>query len=132
MNYCSIEDAWGKVNYMSNQYKEYMSNTTPEVSTKQTEEPKQYQHSYNRNSENKTRRRPQIIYENFDGCDNFINHIKTCKTCYNKTKNHFKPHIIEGFQELVDCNRDTIVLVLVGISILLFFNLLNNLTTNNK
>jgi len=55
-------------------------------------------------------------------------HVKSCRKCYNKMRNQFKPHIIEKFQCLIDDNRDTIVIILAGISILLFFNLINNIT----
>ena len=43
-------------------------------------------------------------------------------------RNQFRPHLIENFQDMIDDNRDTIVLILIGISILLFFNLINNIT----
>lgn len=64
-------------------------------------------------------------------CDNFLNHIHTCKKCHNKVKNYFKPKIVENIQDIVEDNKDTIVLILIGISILLFFNLINNMTKSN-
>ena len=46
-------------------------------------------------------------------------------------RNYFRPKLIENFQDIIEDNRDTIVLILIGISILLFFNLINNMTKSN-
>jgi hypothetical protein len=76
-----------------------------------------------------TNQLPVKVRKNIEtSCDNFIAHISHCKKCYEKMKNQFRPHLIENFQEMIDTNRDTIVLILIGISILLFINLINNIT----
>ena len=129
MNYCSIEDAWGTSNNIGKHFTKYMENKnscSPEI-----EPNKQYSQSCESNVENK-------IVENFieiDTCDNFILHMKKCKTCYNRMKNQFisnhnKPRILDNINSIVDEHRESIVLVLIGISILLFFNLINNMTKN--
>ena len=64
-------------------------------------------------------------------CDSFINHIRNCRKCNNRMRNHFRPKLVENFQDIIEDNRDTIVLILIGISILLFFNLINNMTKSN-
>jgi hypothetical protein len=112
MNYCSIEDAWGSANCSSNQYKEYSSENKQIPEIKQLPEKKVYD------------------LNNKINCDEFILHLKECDKCYNKIKNQFRPQLVEKFQNIVDENKDTIVLVLIGISILLFFNLINNITKN--
>jgi uncharacterized membrane protein YraQ (UPF0718 family) len=102
MNYCSIEDAWGK----DNKKIEPFGNKKKESTIKIIDMNK---HTHG-------------------NCTDFIIHIRKCKTCYNKVKNQFKSKIIHYIQELIEENKDTIVLILMGISILLFFNLINNIT----
>ena len=149
MNYCSIEDAWGKVNYMSNQYKEHMSNNITKEYISNTHNVENFDNntsnsqqqiqlnqpiSYNTTQPSLDRRTDIPFNDVHDlyNCDDFIKHIKTCRKCYNKTKNYFKPKIMESIHELIECNKDSIVLILIGFSILLFFNLLNNLTYKNN
>lgn len=118
MNYCSIQDAWGSANCSSNQYKEYSSEN---------------KHSPEKNNSPEIKYLPEKKVYNLNNkinCDEFILHLKECKKCYNKMKNQFRPQLVEKFQNIVDENKDTIVLILIGISILLFFNLINNITKN--
>jgi hypothetical protein len=129
MNYCSIEDAWGKgCNSMSNQIDEYINHKNPspkkekiinlDYTTKKSGTINKVKKvdNYDKN------------HKEINSCDDFMLHVKNCRKCYNKMRNQFKPHIIENFQCIIDDNRDTIVIILVGISILLFFNLINNIT----
>ncbi len=147
MNYCSIDDAWGRCNSISNQFKNHMEN---HLDASNDSECKPNTHSNSDNSANipkkpmniekfsnqdskqnqiKNKQNYDYTDNNFDnGCDAFMNHIKTCRKCYNKMRYQFRSHLVENFQEIVEDNRDTIVLILLGISILLFFNLINNLT----
>jgi hypothetical protein len=121
MNYCSIEDAWGSSNNIGKHFTKYMEEKNS--CSPQLEPDKQVpaiEHFRDDNIE-------------IDTCDNFILHIKKCKTCYNRIKNQFisnhnKPRILDNINSIVDEHRESIVLVLIGISILLFFNLINNMT----
>lgn len=110
MNFCSIEDAWGKQNYISNQLTSYNNNCETHiekfVDAKKSEIKK-----------------PAT-------CEEFLEHLKNCSSCYNKVKSQFKPKLVEKFEEMVDDNKDAIVLVLSGVSLLLFINLVNNITKN--
>ena len=105
MNYCSLKDAWGDTNYISNQYKEYDKPT--KVIEKETFV----------NTEN-----TQI------NCNDIIDHIRKCKKCYKKLKYMMKSKLLIKFETLVEDNKDMIVIILIGISIVLFFNLINNIT----
>jgi hypothetical protein len=148
MNYCSIEDAWGsKCNQISNQYKNYMVDknyTEPEpMETNQNIKiPKNnIQLEKNIESFNNTNinaisntKKFKIMDDNdhhldelYD-CNSFITHMRNCRKCHNKMRNYFRPKLVENFQDIIEDNRDTIVLILMGISILLFFNLINNMT----
>jgi len=119
MNYCSIEDAWGKSNCVSNN--NYIQNNDNKI-IEHFDESK-----YNTNKQHSTKYNAKIDELN---CEDFILHIKNCKKCYNKVKHLFKPQLIDNIERIIDENRDTIVLILIGIAILLFFNLINNITKN--
>ena len=133
MNYCSIDDAWGRPDNISNTYKQYMKDTIePSLKNKQVietfVEPK-IQHTINYTHTNNHNDHTDHDHVNeIHDCNSFLNHIKNCRKCHNRIRNQFKPQLIEKFQDVIDDNKDTIVLILIGISILLFFNLINNLT----
>ena len=61
-------------------------------------------------------------------CDDYIIHIKSCKICQDKIKNYLRPNIIDNLYSTIDNNKDIIILILIGICILLFFNLIMNIT----
>ena len=105
MNYCSIQDAWGS-NFISDQYKSF---NKPEKKIETFSNPDKEQ-----------------IHFNYT-CDNFIEHLKNCKTCKNKIYKTFNTNnIVEKFTTTVDNNRDVIVLILIAISFMVFMNLLNS------
>ena len=124
MNYCSIEEAWGNSNYASNQIKEYMTNTNDNQikQPKQSIEPVQ---SIEQVQSKQSIEQPQP--NQLNDCDLFILHLKNCKKCYNRIHNEYKPNTLE---QIINDNKDTIVLILIGMFILLFFNLINNITKN--
>ena len=114
MNYCSIQEAWGYNDNITNQYKKYNS-SYEEKDNKKTLE--------NFSSDEK------IIKKHINkirSCDDFIKHLDKCKKCRLAIKNKYSPKILENFSEIIDSNRDIIVLILVGLSILIFFNLIKS------
>lgn len=180
MNYCSLEDAWGRDNRMCSQYKNYMddknnkNNIEPDIKKNQTindiqpdsllnlnENIEQFsnvsdssklkelfvnapyqsspqvqishkpQHKVQQNISNQYDNHFDNHFDELNDCDNFLKHVRNCRKCHNKVKNYFKPKLVENFQDIIEDNKDTIVLILIGISILLFFNLINNMTKSN-
>ena len=136
MNYCTIQDAWGNNNEFSNQYKNYMNNkdnisnvqnntthtATAIANVSQLGEPIKNTTEHFNNTV-KTGHLCDI-----NDCMQFIEHISTCRECRNKMRDHFKPKIIEKMTDMIEDNKDIIVLILIGLSILLFFNMINNIT----
>lgn len=117
MNYCSLQDAWGKDDYISKQYKNYDntffgSNKVEKFSS----------------TEKKFKSHVKKIYS----CDNFIEHLNKCKSCQTYIRNKYQSKILENFSDLVENNKDIIVLILVGVSIMLFFNLVNSVSHNSN
>jgi len=141
MNYCSIQDAWGNCNRYSKQYKNYMNDTEEDSpAPKCNKKDKCYINNIenfgnDNDTENVIDKKLEDHSINYDehmdelaDCDKFLVHIKNCRQCNQKMRNYFKPQILENFQDLIENNKDTIVLILIGISILLIFNMIKNLT----
>jgi hypothetical protein len=126
MNYCTIQEAWGQGNYISNQLKnetniekkpiENFENSENNIIKKR--EP--FKNSHKNNREDKF------------NCNNFFAHIKTCRQCQIKMRDEFRPKILENFEDIIQTNRDIIVLILVGLCFMIFFNMVSNIASNNK
>lgn len=120
MNYCSIQEAWGQNDYITNQYKKY--NNRYNIS----EKPKNTLEKF---SSDET---PKTHIKKISTCNDFIAHLNKCKNCQRMIRNKYRPKILENFSEILDSNRDIVVLILVGVCIMLFFNLVNSVTNNDK
>jgi hypothetical protein len=145
MNYCSLEDAWGgKCNQISNQYSNYMVDKNykkPQQANidKSTENDnflsnfhiENFQNTPNEQKQKPSQKNIDHHLDELYDCNSFLTHIRNCRKCHNQMRNYFKPKLVENFQDIIEDNRDTIVLILIGISILLFFNLINNITKSN-
>jgi len=135
MNYCSIQEAWGPGNYISKQYKKFDQNIqkTHEVEKPVIQKKTIENFSTVQFNQNKTRKFKAPLKKTY--CNDFVNHLKSCRSCQLKMREQFRPKILENFEDIIQTNRDIIVLVLVGICFMLFFNLLTSATsstTNNK
>ena len=134
MNYCTIQDAWGNNNEFSNQYKNYMNNKdnknnmqVPQTNKSMITDVSSLSVPVNTEHFNSNTINPNTLYH-INNCTNFIEHIRTCKECRAKMRDYFKPKIIEKMNDIIEDNKDIIVLILIGLSILLFFNMINNIT----
>jgi hypothetical protein len=117
MNYCSIEDAWGNNDYITDNFKKY---------------------------DNKIIEKNENISENFKNihedtqnhnikytCDDFINHLNHCPICKQKMQEQFGFKLIDKIRNLIDDNKDNIILILLVLFILIFFNLIFSIFRNN-
>ncbi len=66
-------------------------------------------------------------YHNVFICDDFLDHLETCKICRMKMRKRFKSNLIEKFDNIIVDNKDTILLFLVILFALIFCNLLVNI-----
>jgi hypothetical protein len=109
MNYCSIEDAWKNSDFINEQFKIY---TNP--------------HIKKNNIENF---QPIISSPHISDiqCNDFLEHINTCKSCRMKMRNYFSSKIVEKIHEFTLDNKDTILLILICIFILILFNIIVSL-----
>jgi len=121
MNYCSIQDAWEKNDYITNQYKTY--NNKYNVS----DNPKKTLEKFSSN-ENENKKITKNHIKNINKCSDFLSHLNKCKHCQKLVRNKYRPKILENFSDILDTNKDIVVLILVGICIMLFFNLVNSVT----
>lgn len=153
MNYCSIQDAWGSSDYISDQFKKYdnidlnnniqsnWNNETTEnfTNTNQREEIQSKQTNTNQYNTNKLRNINQnkihnINYNNHNNrnrnynhrkfnCYDFHEHISNCKHCQLKLQNNISTRIIKKIQFLIYSNKDSFLLVLIILFSIIFLNL---------
>jgi len=135
MNYCSIDDAWGD-GKITNQFQKYMNDdVVVEPIKKINQEPvkntciaseNNIEKFTNNNTNNHTINHTQLT------CDDVFNHIHTCKYCYNRLYYKFNvPHkndVINNLYNIINNNKDTIVIILIGFFIVLFLKLVNDVT----
>lgn len=126
MNYCSIQDAWGQNDYITNQYKKYNSRYNISDNPKNTLE------KFSSNKIHEIPKIPKNHLKNINNCNDFFSHLNKCKHCQRLVRNKYRPKILENFSDILDTNKDIVVLILVGICIMLFFNLVNSATKNVK
>lgn len=134
MNYCSIDDAWKNSDYISDQLRQYEN-----PYEKHTEKNIIENFDYTIEKQNKCKNNPNLQYNQINeqmnrninnqqmcvfSCDDFMNHLNTCQTCRIKMRNRFSSKIIERLQNVVLDNKDTILLFLIALFILVFINLL--------
>ena len=115
MNYCSIDDAWG-VNNRKTEHFSAISNENKAIVPVNQPVQKLSQMPVNHNMMN---------------CPDAFYHIINCQSCNHKMRNLLdkpKTNILGTIENAIEDNKDLIVLVLTGASIVLFFNLINNIT----
>lgn len=151
MNYCSIEDAWKNSDGLTEQFKmkkktieNFSSDNSGPPTIKIDDEEYyndfNYENSFNFNFDKeepvvkpiKQVEPEQKVtktnnYHNAFICDDFLDHLETCKICRMKMRRRFKSNVIEKFENLVIDNKDTILLGLVILFALIFCNLLVNI-----
>lgn len=120
MNYCSIQEAWGHNNYISKEYNNFEKPLEKNIIQRKPVIQKKTIEKFSNNKIKNTNTNKQMY------CNDFINHLKTCRSCQIKLRDQFRPKILENFEDIIQTNRDIIVLVLVGICIMLFFNILTS------
>jgi hypothetical protein len=125
MLYCSIDEAWG--NYF-NINDEKPNNDKSEKNEKSDKPSNNNKKDLKKIVENFTEsiNEEQILSE--EDCGKIIKHVMKCKKCQKKLKEMLTPKLISLLKNLLEDYRDLFVLLLVGISILLFFNLVSNLS----
>lgn len=62
-------------------------------------------------------------YHNVLICDDFLDHIETCKVCRMKMRNRFKSNLIEKIDNIIVDNKDIVLLFLLILFSLIFCNL---------
>jgi len=111
MLYCSIDEAWG-INNIS-KYKHI----------------KKYKKKVIENFTESVKEKKEI--SDYD-CKKIMKHITKCPKCYRKLSNKFKPKLLYLLHDILDEYREMIVLILMGIFLMTFFNLINNLSREKK
>jgi len=147
MNYCTIEDAWNNNDYITNQFKIYENpyrkknietfetekkietfETEPKIPiyTNQNTQLNNQDLNIDLNNQNYLNNFniPQMNYDNVFICDDFWDHLNTCKSCRMKVRERFSSKITDKVENLILDNKDTVLIFLVCLFALLFCNLL--------
>lgn len=141
MQYCLLNEAWAAPDKITNQYKQHMKSnqSCDNISYDNITQDKQYIAKSNNNKGIEKFTQDHDTYNDtynvsykkeshISECDLLLQHIKNCKECSSKLRINNRPMILDNISELVNDNRDVIVLILMGMFIMLFFNLINNIT----
>jgi uncharacterized membrane protein YraQ (UPF0718 family) len=117
MIYCTLEDAWGKsnnVNYPDSKKEDIALDERPSFSSNKT--------SCNSNLKSSIE-----CFSNNVTCEMFIEHLNNCPTCYSKIKKNSR--LLNNINNMIEENKDIILLLLVGLFIVLFINLITNISS---
>ena len=131
MNYCSLEDAWKNSDYISDQFKSYdnpyknnietFTDVKYPVGENEYNEPK---HQFQYEQKPKKHHVPFNHHNNILSCDDFLDHINTCRICRTKIRERFSSKLADRLQNVILDNKDNVLLSLIAVFILIFFNLL--------
>ncbi len=140
MNFCTIDEAWGKShqNFISKNFKDSTeedcistsSIESIQVKTKNTKGKKKDKRHVHIPTETLTMSDSSLI-ETFTesikdkkNCGRLVNHIMKCKKCRDKLRNKFRPPLVKKLNNLFDDNKDICVLILIGFAIVIFLKLI--------
>jgi hypothetical protein len=151
MNYCTIEDAWKNSDYITEQFRIYENPYEKKINTIENFENTDFSIDYSDNLSthmiNQTEMQgamwnspdtlqknniqlPQQIKSNNRHkqcsftCDNFWEHLQTCSECRYNIRKKFSSKIVENIKNIILDNKDTLLVILVCLFILVFLNLL--------
>jgi hypothetical protein len=114
MNYCLIEDAWRT-----------SINSRPSAFAINSDYSDKYNNEKKNIIENFADNNIDYNMENcFYTCNNFWQHLDSCDVCRNKIRERYSFKLIERIQIILLDNKDTILLILIILFLLVFFNLL--------
>lgn len=138
MQFCTINEAWGNNEYITENLKNEKSDTEKNIET-QSDSPiketfkkvkKQKKNIYYNATEDS-------IYENFTDTINdkrerekLISKVLKSRRCRDVLRKKFRPNLVNKLILILDDYRDVIVLVLIGFSVIIFLNMIYNLNRN--
>ena len=138
MQFCTINEAWGNNEYITENLKNEKSDTEKNIET-QSDSPiketfkkvkKQKKNIYYNATEDS-------VYENFTDTINdrrerekLISKVLKSRRCRNVLRKKFRPNLVNKLILILDDYRDVIVLILIGFCVIIFLNLIYNLNRN--
>ena len=130
MQFCTIDEAWGRKNYsIDNNINEIgeisgFNEKIPSLNSINKTNNEQIDEMTNNDSLFNTLTETTLDRKD---CRKLIDRVLKSRKCRNALRRRFSPKILEKLDILLDDYRDLVVLVLLGFSIVLFFNLVRNL-----
>lgn len=138
MNYSLIEDAWKNSDYITEQFKLYDNPYEKNIKALEAFDSLDIDYNFQQPNINQEQvpLNVQVPEQNKSNCnctfncDDFWDHLQTCKECRIKIRKIFSSKIIENLQNVILDNKETILLILICFFILIFFNLLLKIFKN--
>ena len=135
MNYCSIEDAWRNSDSLTDQFKlkKNIEHFTPNIIDDEIKIDNDFINEISRDINSNIYHQPTYEHTNINNtsnfqnafiCDDFLDHLETCKICRSKMRKRFKSNIVERIENMIIDNKDTILLLLLILFGLIFCNLI--------
>jgi hypothetical protein len=129
MNYCSIEDAWGKTDYISEQYRLYDNPFDKKNNIENFKSNLDTEVGLVDDTTIPSSSKPTVIPVTNNShcvvtCKDFFDHLDNCHECRMKMRYRYSSRIVESLKEIVLDNREPLLLFLVVLFMIIFTNLI--------
>ena len=114
MNYCSLQEAWGN-EYKKKPLKKNHKKIIETFVDENTEEASILSESVTKSCD----------------CKKIIKHISNCKKCQKAIRDKYSPKLLASVQNILEEYRELFVLILLGICVVLFFNIVLSFNKKN-
>jgi hypothetical protein len=137
MNYCSIDEAWNNNSYSNkNVKKKPLENNLDNLNhiNNNNNNIKEHFMDENTNINNNNNKHIELftnMNQNNNICNNFMNHFASCPSCRIIVIKHCLSTLLTLMKNMVHTHKDIIVLILIGICLVLFLNIINSMTNKN-
>ena len=141
MQFCTLNEAWGNKDYITENFKQDNNNKTDtdkEIEDVYIPTPKETFKNTSKNSKKLKKvyynATEESLYEPFTDTindqrerDKLINRVLKSRRCRNVLRKKFRPNLVNKLLLILDDYRDVIVLVLIGFCIIIFLNMIYNI-----
>jgi hypothetical protein len=140
MQFCTLNEAWGKKDYITENFKQddlpdNKSDTEKNIDDVYIPAPKETFKNYRKPIKNVYyNATEESLYEPFTDTindykerDKLINRVLKSRRCRSVLRKKFRPNLVNKLILILDDYRDVIVLVLIGFCIIIFLNMIYNI-----
>lgn len=132
MQFCTLDEAWGNSKYISENFEDSPINDKPkkkEINKKETFKNVKFADPV-MTDESLVETFTETINDKQER-DKLLRKVLKSKRCRNILRKKFRPPLVEKLNNMLEDYKDVIVMILIGFSIIIFFNLVRNLSKSN-